>query len=118
MSGARPPLSNDDCSDGLKNLIIRCWHPQPEVRLSFSGNEAAHISSGCPLIDYAVSGLNLRLLFFLEIVTMVEGIKVQTVTPVSSTAPTDDGLSHHNDQPDQSVSGKLDEHSPINVSVD
>ena len=47
---------------------------------------------------------------------MVEGIKVQTVTPISSTAPTEDDLSHHNDQPDQSVLGKPDEHSSINVS--
>jgi serine/threonine protein kinase len=66
LSGDRLPLSKDDCSYSFTSLIVRCWHSQPAVRLSFS-----------------------------EIVTMIEGIKVQTVAPIASTGPTDNGLSCH-----------------------
>ena len=48
---------------------------------------------------------------------MVGGIKGQTVTPITSTAPTDDDLTHLNDQviinPDQSVPSNPDENSPM-----
>lgn len=43
VSGKRPALSDDDCRRGIKELILRCWDPEPDVRLSFRGKEI----SGC-----------------------------------------------------------------------
>ena len=37
VAGKRPHLSDDDCPDRLKDLIIRCWDSKPDVRLSFRG---------------------------------------------------------------------------------
>jgi serine/threonine protein kinase len=117
LSGDRLPLSKDDCSYSFTSLIVRCWHSQPAVRLSFS-----------------------------EIVTMIEGIKVQTVAPIASTGPTDneivsmvEGLelqtaepksfavpansdqiiSHHNDQPNNGsiVEPQLDSKTVVDSEV-
>ena len=39
LADERPELSDDDCSEGFRNLIVRCWDILPEVRLSFKGKE-------------------------------------------------------------------------------
>ena len=36
--GVRPPLSNDDeCLEEYRDLIVRCWNAEPDVRLHFKG---------------------------------------------------------------------------------
>jgi hypothetical protein len=37
ISGIQPVLSDSDCPDGFKELITRCWHENPDFRLSFGG---------------------------------------------------------------------------------
>ena len=38
VSGIRPSLSkDDDCLEEYRDLIVRCWDAQPDVRLHFKG---------------------------------------------------------------------------------
>ena len=38
LSGCRPFLSDDDdCIEGYREIIIRCWDNQPDCRLHFKG---------------------------------------------------------------------------------
>ena len=39
VANVRPKLSDDDCSEAFRYLIIRCWDGLPEVRLDFKGQE-------------------------------------------------------------------------------
>ena len=37
LSGVRPLLSDDDCMDEYRDLMIRCWDVHPDARLHFRG---------------------------------------------------------------------------------
>ena len=38
LAGARPLLSDDDdCIEGYREVITRCWDNQPDSRLHFKG---------------------------------------------------------------------------------
>ena len=37
LAGQRPLLSDDDCVEGYREIIVRCWDGQPDCRLHFKG---------------------------------------------------------------------------------
>lgn len=42
LAGERPRLGDDiGCPEGLTDLVVRCWDPLPDVRMTFRGMQDA-----------------------------------------------------------------------------
>ncbi|XP_062512047.1 probable serine/threonine-protein kinase DDB_G0271682 isoform X2 [Corticium candelabrum] len=67
LAGQRPVLRDDDCIQGYKDIIVRCWDGQPDCRL-----------------------------YFREIVTMLDGIMSQMAVRHSASANQDVAISSSN----------------------